>query len=81
MTHEHSHPPHKIAVTINAHRKEIDAGKYTGSTLKEALGVPADYELDQVLSGEFVEIADSAKIVLEKSGEHFVSHVRRGGSS
>jgi len=81
MNEEHPHPPNHIAVTIDTHRKEIAAGKYTGATLKQALGVPADYELDQVLNGEFVEIADIAMIVLEKGGEHFVSHVRRGGSS
>ena len=81
MNHEHPHPPKLIAVTIDTHRKEIAAGEYTGATLKQALDVPADYELDQVLKGEFVEIADAATIVLEKGGEHFVSHVRRGGSS
>lgn len=80
MNHEHPGPK-QIAVTIDTHRKEIAAGKYTGATLKEALGVPADYDLDQVLNGEFIEITDSATIVLEKGGEHFVSHVRRGGSS
>ncbi|HET6912252.1 MAG TPA: hypothetical protein VFH71_02785 [Rhodanobacteraceae bacterium] len=68
-------------MTIDRHRKEIPVGKYTGATLKQALGVPADHDLDQVLSGEFIEITDSATIVLEKGGEHFVSHVRRGGSS
>ena len=78
MNHEH---PKLIAVTIDTHRKEIAAGSYTGATLKGALGVPADYELDQVLNGEFIEITDEAKIELEKGGEHFVSHVRRGGSS
>ena len=77
----HEHPPKQIAVTIDTRRKEIAAGEYTGATLKDALGVPADYDLDQVLNGEFVEITDGAKIVLEKGGEHFVSHVRRGGSS
>ena len=80
MSHEHPHPK-LIAVTIDTHRKEIAAGEYTGATLKKALGVPTDYELDQVLSGEFIEITDETKIELEKGGEHFVSHVRRGGSS
>ena len=81
MNHEHPHSPKQIAVTIDTNRKEIDAGKYTGATLKQVLGVPAEYDLDQVLNGEFVEITDAAEIVLEKGGEHFVSHVRRGGSS
>jgi hypothetical protein len=81
MNQQHPDNPKMIAVTIDTRRKEIIAGEYTGSTLKQALDVPADYELDQVLSGEFVEIADTATVVLEKGGEHFVSHVRRGGSS
>ena len=79
MTQEH--PPKLIAVTIDTHRKEIPPGEYTGASLKVALGVPADYELDQVLNGEFIDITNSPRIVLEKGGEHFVSHVRRGGSS
>jgi hypothetical protein len=80
MNPEHAHPK-QIAVTIDTHRKEIPAGKYTGASLKVALDVTADYDLDQVLSGEFIEITDSATVVLEEGGEHFVSHVRRGGSS
>ena len=72
---------HKIAVTIDRERREISPGKYTGGRLEQALGVPADYELDQVLNGEFIQITDEAEIILEKGGEHFVSHVRRGGSS
>jgi len=79
MTHEH--PPKLIAVTIDTHRKEIAPGEYTGASLKAALGVPAEYDLDQVLNGEFIDITNSPCIVLEKGGEHFVSHVRRGGSS
>ena len=74
MSHDQNHPK-LIAVTIDTHRREIPAGKYTGATLKQALGVPADYELNQVLNGEFVEITNDAHVTLEKSGEHFVAHV------
>ncbi len=74
------HHPHKAAVTIDGQRKEIAAGDYLVSTLKVELGVPPDYELDQVVHGEFRPLADNAHIDI-KGGEHFISHVRRGGSS
>jgi hypothetical protein len=78
--HSHQHPPKEVAVTIDGQRKEIPAGKYVVSALKSKLGVPADYELDQVVHGEFRQLSDTAHIEIE-GGEHFVSHVRRGGSS
>jgi hypothetical protein len=76
---EHHHP-HEVAVTIDGHRKEISAGDYVVSALKTRLGVPQDYELDQVVGGEFRPLADTAHVEI-KGGEHFISHVRRGGSS
>lgn len=74
------HHPHEVAVTIDGQRKEIAAGDYLVSTLKVDLRVPPDYELDQVVHGEFRPLADTAHIEI-KGGEHFISHVRRGGSS
>jgi hypothetical protein len=84
MTHEDGHPDERdhreVAITLDGHRKEITAGNYLVSALKAKLGVPADYELDEVVNGEFRELSDSAHIEI-KGGEHFISHVRRGGSS
>lgn len=77
--HRHGHD-HDVAVTIDGQRKELPAGEYVVSNLKNKLGVPADYELDQVVHGEFRQLADNSQIDI-KGGEHFVSHVRRGGSS
>jgi hypothetical protein len=77
--HEHHHP-HEVAITLDGHRREIPAGDYVVSALKSRLGVPADYELDEIVNGEFRELADTAHIDI-KGGEHFISHVRRGGSS
>lgn len=76
--HEQRH--HEVAVTIDGHRKEITAGNYLVSALKTKLGVPVDYELDEVVNGEFRALADTAHIEIN-GGEHFISHVRRGGSS
>lgn len=74
------HHPHDVAVTVDGIRKEIPAGTYLVSVLKAKWGIPADYELDQVVHGEFQQLADNAHVEI-KGGEHFVSHVRRGGSS
>lgn len=71
---------HEVAVTIDGARKEIPSGEYLVSALKTKLGVPADYELDEVVHGEFRELKDSAHVHI-KGGETFISHVRRGGSS
>lgn len=77
--HVHHHP-HEVAITLDGHRREVPAGDYVVSALKARLGVPADYELDEIINGEFRELADTAHIDI-KGGEHFISHVRRGGSS
>lgn len=77
--HQHHHT-HEVAITLDGHRREIPAGDYIVSALKARLGVPADYELDEIINGEFRELADTAHIDI-KGGEHFISHVRRGGSS
>lgn len=78
--HSKHHGSRTVAVTIDGNRKEIDSGKYLVSALKVKLGVAADYELDEVIHGEFKPLADNAHINI-KGGEHFISHVRRGGSS
>jgi hypothetical protein len=75
----HDHP-HTVAVTIDGQRKKIPPGDYVVSVLKAKLGVPADYDVDQVVHGEFRPLPDTAHVEI-KGGEHFVSHVRRGGSS
>lgn len=77
---EHRHHPPIVAITLDGHRREVPAGDYVVSALKARLGVPADYELDEIVNGEFRELADTAHIDI-KGGEHFISHVRRGGSS
>jgi len=69
-----------VEVTIDGNPMKIHRGHYVVSDLKEALGVSPDYELDQVIDGEFKPLDDTAKIVI-KGDEVFVSHVRRGGAS
>jgi len=69
-----------VTVTIDGKAKEIERGKYLVSDLKLVLGVPADYELDEVKHGEFKPLDENGHAHIE-GGETFVSHVRRGGAS
>ena len=69
-----------VTVIIDDKPKEIRRGKYLVSELKQVLGVPADYELDEVKHGEFKPLDDKGHTHIE-GGEVLVSHVRRGGAS
>ena len=71
---------HLVPVTVDGQPKQVARGKYVVSEFKALVGVQADYELDQVVDGEFQPLADDATIHI-KGQEVFVSHVRRGGSS
>lgn len=81
--HQHGHPDpekHFVVVLVDGHRKTVRKGKYVVSEFKEVVAVPAEYELDQVVCGEFQALADDAPLHINGE-EVFVSHVRRGGSS
>ncbi len=69
-----------VPITVDGNLKHVLEGRHIVSTLKAEVGVPKDYELDQVIQGEFQALADDAPIHI-KGHEVFVSHVRRGGSS
>jgi hypothetical protein len=79
-------PPHEpndhqfVQVSVDGHQKTVKKGKYIVSEFKAIVDVPANYELDQVVAGQFDPLADDATIHI-KGDEVFVSHVRRGGSS
>ena len=83
---QHTQPPakeahgHEVPVTIDNRNIEIQAREYIVWQLKEALGVDASRQLEQVLDGKLVPLDDKAKIHI-RGGEVFVSHVRGGGSS
>lgn len=69
-----------IEVELNGTLKRIAGGEYTGRTLKLALGVPVEHELDEVSKGEFKEIPNDKKVHVH-GGEKFVSHCGQGQSS
>jgi hypothetical protein len=69
-----------VQVDLNGMPREIRRGEYTGRTLKLVLGAPAEHELDKVVNGEFIPIANDEKIHIH-GGEKFVSHCGQGQSS
>ena len=69
-----------VEVELNGTVKCIAGGEYTGRTLKLALGVPVEHELDEVIGGEFKEIANDQRVHV-MGGEKFVSHCGQGRSS
>ena len=71
---------HVITIDVDGSPRQIEQGKYLVSALKSMLGIPQDYELDRVVGGKFVPLADDDKIQVHLH-EKFVSHVRHGGSS
>lgn len=75
---EHHH--HDVMVKINGNQVTLAAGNYLVSTLKQILGVPAEYELDLVVQGVFHPLSDADHFKLHKP-EEFVSHARTGSSS
>jgi hypothetical protein len=71
---------HQVMIELNDTTKQIETGNYTGRSLRLALGVPLEYELEEVVLGEFKPIANEASIHI-KGGEKFVSHVGHGRAS
>jgi hypothetical protein len=76
---EHGHG-NLVEVEIDGKPRRIRRGRYEIPELKISLGVPPDYDLEQVIHREFKPLPDSSHIVIQ-GGEVFVSHVPRGGNS
>ncbi len=75
-----NHDPKLVTVTVDDNEKEVERGKYIVSDFKSRVGVPADYDLDQLIKGKFETLPDTAEVKINGK-EIFVSHVRTGGSS
>lgn len=69
-----------VTITLDGQEHELQEGVYKIQQLKVMYGVPPDYELDEVVHGEFKPLNDERSIHI-KGGEAFVSHVRQGSSS
>jgi len=80
-TTERSQEPRLVTVELNGVKVKIRTGDYTTETLKEALAVAADLDLDWVdKAGSFHTLAPGETIHVVAKAK-FVSHVRQGGSS
>jgi len=71
---------HLVSISVDGTDRPVPKGKYVVSEFKGMVGVPPEYELDQVEAGRFQPLPDGDTVHI-KGGEVFVSHVRRGGSS
>jgi hypothetical protein len=80
-TADRSDEPRYVNVELNGDKVRILAGDYTTETLKDALGVSADLDLDIVdKQGSFrtLQPGEAIRVIARMK---FVSHVRQGGSS
>jgi hypothetical protein len=80
-TADRSDEPRYVNVDLNGDKVRILAGDYTTETLKDALGVSADLDLDVVdKQGSFrtLQPGEAIRVIARMK---FVSHVRQGGSS
>lgn len=86
VTEAPKHPPDRppggspVTISVDGQERRIPEGVYKVHELKTMYGIPADYELDEVVRGEFKHLNDERSIHI-KGGEIFVSHVRQGSSA
>jgi hypothetical protein len=77
---DHPQPGPNVTVTVDNVMKTVHRGHYTVAKFKQAVGVDASKELDEIVNGEIKPLDDTANLVI-KGGEVFISHARTGGSS
>lgn len=77
---DHPQPGPNVTVTVDNIAKTIHRGHYTVDEFKQAVGVEAAKELDEIIGGDITPLDDTGKLVI-KGGEVFISHARTGGSS
>lgn len=82
MTNNPEHPQTgpDVTITINNQVFSVHRGNMSVSELKALGGVPAGYELEEIVNGTLKPLSDDGHIAL-KGGEIFVSHPRAGASS
>lgn len=69
-----------VTISLDGQDRQLQEGVYKVPELKKVLGVPPDYELDEVIQGEFKPLNDPRSIHI-KGGEVLISHVRQGSSA
>jgi hypothetical protein len=79
------HPGHAatgpdVIITIDNKNYTVHRGNTTVGELKQLAGIPAAYELEEIVDGKLIPLNDDQHVVI-KGGERFVSHPRAGAAS
>lgn len=70
-----------VTIIVDTHADvSIHRGRHTVADIKAAGKVPLAYELDEVVAGKLVPLADDGAVTI-KGGERFVSQPRVGSAS
>lgn len=69
-----------VRIEVNAKEVRISRGLHTVRQVEEAAGCPITFELEQIIHGKLVPLADDAVVDI-KGGERFLCHPRDGASS
>jgi hypothetical protein len=69
-----------VTITLDSVARTIEEGVYKVAELKTKLSIPAEYELDMVVNGEFKPLNNERSIHI-KGGEVLVSHVPQRGAA
>jgi len=70
----------EVNITIDNKNFTVHRGSKTVAELKQLAGIPAAYELEEIVDGKLVPLNDNQRVVI-KGSERFVSHPRAGASS
>ena len=82
-TNDHANTPATgplVEITINGASKSIHRGRQTVVEIKTVGGVPLADDLEQVIDGRLVPLADDGAVTI-KGREVFVSHPKDSGAA
>lgn len=77
---DEEHAMDKVEIMIDGARKMIHRGRQTVLEIKLIGGIPSAYDLDELVDGRLIPLADEGSVTI-KGGEQFFSHVKDSGSS
>ena len=78
MNNEHGHS--MVTITVDGKKVSIHRGNTPVSEIKNVGNVPLTYDLDALIEGKLVPLADGDSVTI-KGEEIFVSHVKDSASS
>lgn len=69
-----------VTITVDTKPYRIHRGRQTVAAIKQVAGVPLAFELERLVDGRLMPLADDASVTI-KGGEVFLSHPKDGGAS